>query len=371
VFELSRPSKIAYRSSCEQSTNCSIFIKLTVASVFSLRKAVHMAHIGVIGAGAWGTALAQVAAKGGHRVTLWALEPEVVTSIREKHENTAFLPDVALSPSISCTDRLSALCAADAILAVVPAQFMRATLQKMEQYLPAGTPVILCSKGIEQGSLKLMTHVLAETLPGCVGAVLSGPSFAKDVAIGLPTAVTLACADPQLGAKLVDMLGIATFRPYLASDLIGAEIGGAVKNVLAIACGMAQGQNLGESARAALITRGFAEMTRLGVALGGQAKTLAGLCGLGDLVLTCSSTSSRNFALGLALGQGLSLTQALAGKRSVAEGAATAPALLALAHKEGVSMPICEGVAAILAGRVGVGHAIEALLSRPFKTEAD
>jgi glycerol-3-phosphate dehydrogenase (NAD(P)+) len=174
-----------------------------------------------------------------------------------------------------------------------------------------------------------------------------------------------------LGAQLAEMIGIATFRPYLASDLIGAEIGGAVKNVLAIACGMAEGRGLGESARAALITRGFTEMTRLGVALGGNAKTLAGLCGLGDLVLTCSSKTSRNFSLGLALGEGQSLEAALSGKRSVAEGATTAPALIALAQSKGVSMPICEGVAAILAGRVEVAHAIEALLSRPFKTEAD
>ncbi len=330
-----------------------------------------MAHIGVIGAGAWGTALAQVAASAGQHVSLWALESEVVASIGEIRENIAFLPGVKLSPSITCTDDMSVMASAEAILAVVPAQFMRATLEKLAHYVAAGTPVILCSKGIEQGSLKMMTDVLAETLPACVGAVLSGPSFAKDVAIGLPTAVTLACSDPVLGARLVEMIGIATFRPYFATDLIGAEIGGAVKNVLAIACGMADGRGLGESARAALITRGFTEMTRLGVALGGNAKTLAGLCGLGDLVLTCSSKSSRNFSLGVALGQGQSLEEALHGKRSIAEGAATAPALLALAHSKGVSMPICEGVAAILAGRVAVGHAIEALLSRPFKSEAD
>lgn len=330
-----------------------------------------MAHIGVVGAGAWGTALAQVAASAGQHVSLWALEPEVVASIAAKRENTAFLPGIELSSAINCTSDLSVMTDVDAILAVVPAQFMRTTLAKLSQYLPVGTPVILCSKGIEQGTLKMMTDVLAESLPHCVGAVLSGPSFAKDVAIGLPTAVTLACADPILGARLVEMIGIATFRPYLASDLVGAEIGGAVKNVLAIACGMAEGRGLGESARAALITRGFTEMTRLGVALGGNAKTLAGLCGLGDLVLTCSSKTSRNFSLGVALGQGQTLEEALAGKRSVAEGAATAPALLALAQSKGVSMPICEGVAAILAGRVAVGHAIEALLSRPFKTEAD
>lgn len=330
-----------------------------------------MAHIGVIGGGAWGTALAQVGASAGQHVTLWALESEVVASITAKRENTVFLPGVTLSPLITATSDMNAMARVDAILAVVPAQFMRVTLQKLALVLPVGTPVVLCSKGIEQGTHKMMTDVLAETLPNCVGAVLSGPSFAKDVAIGLPTAVTLACEDPILGAQLVDMIGIATFRPYLANDLVGAEIGGAVKNVLAIACGMAQGRGLGESARAALITRGFTEMTRLGVALGGQAKTLAGLCGLGDLVLTCSSTSSRNFSLGVALGQGQTLAEALSGKRSVAEGAATAPALLALAQSKGVSMPICEGVAAILAGRVEVAHAIEALLSRPFKMEAD
>jgi glycerol-3-phosphate dehydrogenase (NAD(P)+) len=330
-----------------------------------------MGHVGVVGAGAWGTALAQVCASAGQKVTLWALEPEVVQAITATGENSLFLPGTKLNPAITATGDLGRMGGVDAVLAVVPAQFMRMTLARLAQYVPAGTPVVLCSKGIEQGSLRLMTEVLTEELPYCVGAVLSGPSFAKDVAIGLPTAVTLACADTELGAKLVDMLGIATFRPYLSGDLIGAEIGGAVKNVLAIACGMAEGRRLGESARAALITRGFTEMTRLGVALGGQAKTLAGLCGLGDLVLTCSSTSSRNFSLGVALGQGQSLDEALSGKRSVAEGAATAPALLALAQSKGVSMPICEGVAAILAGRIGVAHAIEALLSRPFKAEAD
>jgi glycerol-3-phosphate dehydrogenase (NAD(P)+) len=330
-----------------------------------------MAHVGVVGAGAWGTALAQVCATAGQVVTLWALEPEVVQSITDTHENSVYLPGITLSPAITATGDLTKMAGVDAVLAVVPAQFMRVTLSRLSQILRAGTPVVLCSKGIEQGSLSLMTDVLAAELPDCVGAVLSGPSFAKDVAAGQPTAVTLACADPALGGRLVEMLGISTFRPYLSHDLVGAEIGGAVKNVLAIACGMAEGRGLGESARAALITRGFTEMTRLGVALGGQAKTLAGLCGLGDLVLTCSSLSSRNFSLGVALGQGQSIDEALSGKRSIAEGAATAPALLALAQSKQVSMPICEGVAAILAGRIEVAHAIEALLSRPFKMEAD
>jgi glycerol-3-phosphate dehydrogenase (NAD(P)+) len=330
-----------------------------------------MAHLGIIGAGAWGTALAQVAAKAGQTVVLWALEEEVTSSINTSHQNLAFLPGIVLSDQIVATSNLADLAEVEAVLAVVPAQFMRTTLTGLSAHIRPGIPVVLCSKGIEQGSLKLMTDVLAEVLPNCVGAVLSGPSFAKDVAIGLPTAVTLACEDQRIGDQLVSMLGISTFRPYLAHDLVGAEIGGAVKNVLAIACGMAEGRGLGESARAALITRGFAEMTRLGVALGADPKTLAGLCGLGDLVLTCSSTTSRNFSLGLLLGQGQSLEQALSGKRSIAEGAATAPALIALAEAHQVDMPICQAVAAILSGRIEVGKAIEALLSRPFKSEAD
>jgi glycerol-3-phosphate dehydrogenase (NAD(P)+) len=323
----------------------------------------------VIGAGAWGTALAQVAASAGNLVTLWAMEAEVVASINTNHRNELFLPDFDLSQSITATDTFADLKQADVIFAVVPAQFMRATLQKLAGEIGSGCPIVLCSKGIEQGSLKLMTEVVANVLPSHPIAVLSGPSFAKDVVVGLPTAVTLACADQALGERIAKMIGLPTFRLYLADDLVGAEIGGAVKNVLAIACGMAEGRALGESARAALITRGFAEMTRLGVAMGGDARTLAGLCGLGDLVLTCSSTSSRNFSLGFALGQGQSLDAALSGKRSVAEGAATAPALMQLAAREGVDMPICASIAAILAGQLEVGAAIEALLARPLKQE--
>ena len=330
-----------------------------------------MAHIGIVGAGAWGTALAQVVAQAGQDVTLWAREPEVVASLKATSTNQIFLPDIALSPAIGATGSLADLSDADVILAVVPAQFMRQTLTALQGVIRPDIPIILCSKGIEQGTQKLMTQVLAEVFPQACGAVLSGPSFAKDVAIGLPTAVTLACQDPIIGADLVRMIGIATFRPYLSHDLIGAEIGGAVKNVLAIACGMAQGKGLGESARAALITRGFAEMTRLGVAMGAEARTLAGLCGLGDLVLTCSSASSRNFALGLALGQGQSIGEAMRGKQSVAEGASTAPALIELAASHHTHMPICEAVAAILTGGVDVGQAIGQLLSRPFKQETD
>lgn len=328
-------------------------------------------RVGVLGGGAWGTALAQVAAAAGRPVTLWAFEPEVVAAINETHENKAFLPGQMLSPAIEATSDMAALAAADVILAVVPAQHMRPVLAQLAPHVRPGTAVVLCSKGIERGSLKLMGQVLAEEIPAASVAVLSGPSFAKDVAAGLPTAVTLACADAAVGARIVAAVGVAHFRPYWVDDVIGAEIGGSVKNVLAIACGMADGRGLGESARAALITRGFAEMRRLGVAMGAQPATLAGLCGLGDLVLTCSSRSSRNFALGHALGQGQTVAEALAGKRSVAEGAGTAPALAELAQTLGVDMPICAAVDAILSGRVGVGDAIGVLLARPFRAETD
>ncbi len=324
---------------------------------------------GVIGAGAWGTALAQVAGWAGLEVRLQAREPEVVDSIRARRVNEAFLPGVTLDDHVEVVGDLADLAGCDLILAVPPAQHMRATLAAFAAHWRAGVPVVLCSKGVERGSLKLMTEVLAETLPAAPAAVLSGPSFAAEVARGLPSAVTLACADEALGQALMEALSAPAFRPYLADDLIGAEVGGAVKNVLAIACGMSEGKGLGRSAHAALITRGFAEMTRLGVALGGRAETVAGLCGLGDLVLTCSSPQSRNMSLGLALGQGQTIEQALAGKRSVAEGYESAPAVRELAAKTGVDMPISLAVAALLAGETTVDAAIEGLLSRPLKAE--
>jgi glycerol-3-phosphate dehydrogenase (NAD(P)+) len=324
---------------------------------------------GVIGAGAWGTALAQVAGWAGLDVLLQAREPEVVESIRTRRINEAFLPGVVIDDHVSVTGDLADLGACDLILAVPPAQHMRSTLQAFAAHHRPGVPVILCSKGIERGSLKLMTDVLAETLPAAPAAVLSGPSFAGEVARGLPSAVTLACADEALGEALMGTLSAPGFRPYLATDLIGAEVGGAIKNVLAIACGIAEGRGLGRSAHAALITRGFAEMTRMGVALGGQAETVAGLCGLGDLVLTCSSPQSRNMSLGLALGQGQTVEQALAGKRSVAEGYESAPAVRELAARVGVDMPISLAVAALLNGETTVEAMIESLLSRPLKAE--
>jgi len=326
-------------------------------------------HAGVIGAGAWGTALAQVCARAGLRVTLQAREPEVVSSINDAHENALFLPRVALDPAIRAAPDMADLAACDLILAVAPAQHLRSALAALASHLQAGVPVVLCAKGVEQGSLKLMTEVAAETIPGAPIAVLSGPSFAGEVARGLPTAVTLACDDEELARAIAHAIATPTFRPYVAADMIGAEAGGAVKNVLAIACGVVEGKGLGRSAHASVITRGFAELTRFAVALGARAETLNGLCGLGDLVLTCSSPQSRNMSVGLALGQGLTLEQALAGKLSVAEGVASAPAVRALARKLGVEVPICEAVAAILDGELAVDAAIAALLARPLKSE--
>ena len=324
----------------------------------------------MIGGGAWGTALAQVAARAGLEPILWARETEAVDAINARHENPLFLPGVALDPRVRATADLADLAGSDLVLAVVPAQHLRSMLQQFAPHARPGLPIVLCAKGIEQGSLKLMNEVLAETLPGAAPAVLSGPSFAAEVARGLPTAITLACPDADLARALADAIATPTFRPYVSADMVGAEAGGAVKNVLAIACGIVEGRDLGRSAHAALVTRGFAELTRLAVALGGRAETVAGLCGLGDLVLTCSSDQSRNMSLGLALGRGQSVHEALAGKRSVAEGAESAPAVRELARKLGVETPICDAVAQVLAGETGVEAAIAGLLARPLRAEA-
>ncbi len=327
--------------------------------------------VSVIGAGAWGTALASVAARAGRDVTLWAYEPDVAASITSAHENKMYLSGVPLDPAIKATSDLAqAVSGCDALLLVCPAQALRAVTTNLAPHLPDNTPVAVCAKGIEQSSGKLMTQVLDETLPRAIPAVLSGPSFAADVARGLPTAVTLACADEKTGTALIDAIGIPTFRPYLADDLVGAELGGSVKNVLAIACGIVEGKQLGASAAAALTARGFAELTRLGVALGARPETLAGLSGLGDLILTCGSRQSRNMSLGAALGEGRTLSDVLGERVSVAEGVATAPAVVALAKSVGVEMPICEAVASVVAGDTSVDDAIAELLSRPFKRES-
>ena len=357
-----------------------------------------MKHAGVIGGGAWGTALAQVCARAGLEVTLQAREPEVVEAVNTSHENPIFLPGVTLDRAVRATADMADLASCDLVLAVPPAQHLRAAMTAFSPHARRGLPVLLCSKGVEQGSLKLMTEVLEETVPQACPAVLSGPSFAGEVARGLPTAVTLACPDEGMAARLAQAIATPAFRPYIVSDMVGAEAGGAIKNVLAIATGIVEGKGLGRSAHAALITRGFAEMTRMAVALGGEAETVAGLCGLGDLVLTCSSSQSRNMSVGLALGaeihrfnhelnekiqelkqrrEGVMLGGGAdklqkhrdSGKLTVAEGVASAPAVRELARKKGVEMPICEAVAAILAGEHTVEAAIMGLLSRPLKSE--
>jgi len=323
-------------------------------------------RIAVIGGGAWGTALAQVAARGGEPVTLWAREPEVVESINAAHENASFLAGVPLAETIRATGDLADLASHDALLVVAPAQHVGAVLAAT----PVGsTPLVLCAKGIEAGTKRLVGEVAHAAAPDAPIAVLSGPTFAHEVAAGKPTAVTLACEDEGLRARLAERLAGPAFRTYGSADVIGAEIGGAVKNVLAIACGVVEGAGLGLNARAALIARGFAEMTRFGLARGGQAETLTGLSGLGDLVLTCSSTNSRNFSLGVGLGQGRSAAALLADRKTVAEGAYTAPVLREAARDAGVDMPVTEAVNALLEG-APVARVIEALLSRPLREEA-
>ncbi|WP_324748901.1 NAD(P)H-dependent glycerol-3-phosphate dehydrogenase [Sphingomonas sp. LY54] len=323
-------------------------------------------RVGVIGGGAWGTALAQVAANGGEETLLWVREPEVVESVNARHENAMFLAGIPLSPSIRATSELADLAQCDALLVVTPAQHMRSVLRGL---VAPGTPLILCAKGMEESTTKLMHDVAHEEQPDSPIAVLSGPTFAHEVAAGLPAAVTLAVEDQIVGEQLRARLARPWFRPYLSDDVVGAEIGGAVKNVLAIACGVVEGRGLGLNARAALISRGFAEMTRFGLARGARAETLAGLSGLGDLVLTCSSTSSRNFSLGKGLGEGRSAEELLADRRTVAEGAFTAPVLNRAAKAMGVDMPIVEGVCALLGGNASIDEVVEELLSRPLRSE--
>ena len=323
-------------------------------------------RIGVIGGGAWGTALAQVAAAGGEETLIWAREPEVVVSINAAHENRLFLRGIALSPAIRATASLDDLRECDALLVVTPAQHMRGVLAALPR---TAAPLILCAKGIEEATTKLMHDVAREEQPDAPIAVLSGPTFAHEVAAGLPAAVTLAVEDQAIGEQLRARLARPFFRPYLSTDVVGAEIGGAVKNVLAIACGVVEGRRLGQNARAALISRGFAEMARFGLARGARIETLAGLSGLGDLVLTCSSESSRNFSLGKGLGEGRAATELLADRRTVAEGAFTAPVLQRAAAEAGIDMPIVAAVNALLSGEASVEQVLEQVLSRPLRSE--
>jgi glycerol-3-phosphate dehydrogenase (NAD(P)+) len=323
-------------------------------------------RISVLGGGAWGTALAQTCARAGRSVTLWEHEPGNAESLETKRESL-FLPRVRLDDSIKVTRDLAAAARADAILLVVPAQAMRAVCTALAKVLIAPTPLIACAKGIEHGTHKFMSEIIAECAPKAVPAILSGPSFAADVARGLPTAVTLAAADGKLAGELAQAIASASFRPYHSTDVRGVEIGGAAKNVLAIAAGIVTGRGFGASAAAALTTRGFAELVRFGKAYGAKPETMTGLSGLGDLILTCSSPQSRNFSFGVALGKGEKPDGAAHGK--LAEGAFTAPVLLEMAREKNIDMPISAAVAAVLAEKLSVDAAIESLLTRPIKSE--
>jgi len=322
-------------------------------------------HIAVIGAGAWGSALALTCARAGRQVTLWEHDAANAAQLAAKRESL-FLPGVRLDESVAIASGLAEAARAEAILLVVPAQVVRAVGKALAPLLADGTPVIVCAKGIERGSKKFMSEVIAECAPNAVGAILSGPSFAADVARGLPTAVTLAAADGKLAAELAHAVGSATFRPYHSSDVRGVEIGGAAKNVLAIAAGVVTGRGLGASALAALTTRGFAELVRFGRAYGAKPETMMGLSGLGDLLLTCSSPQSRNFSFGVNLGHGEKANAIHAG---LAEGVFTAPVLLDMARERAVDMPISSAVAALLSEKMSVDAVIESLLTRPLKAE--
>jgi glycerol-3-phosphate dehydrogenase (NAD(P)+) len=328
-------------------------------------------HIGVLGGGAWGTALAQSARRAGRDVTLWAFEAETVAEINAQHTNRVFLPGVALDPAIKATASIAELAQADAILMVSPSKFSRAAAADLAPHLAPGKPLAICAKGFEENSGLLVSEVLAEVLPATPLAVLSGPSFAGEVARDLPVAVTVACEDRELGEALMHALAHRTFRVYWTDDVRAVQIGGAVKNVLAIAAGIVEGRHYGASAHAALTARGFAEMARFGTALGGRFETLTGLSGLGDLILTAHSTQSRNMSLGHALGQGQKLEDILASRKAFTEGVHTAGAVVAMARKHGVEMPICEAVNAVVKGQTTVDEAVHALLSRPLRPESD
>jgi glycerol-3-phosphate dehydrogenase (NAD(P)+) len=319
--------------------------------------------VAVIGAGAWGTALAAAATRAGRDVTLYARSAEAAAQMKATRSNPR-LPGVRVDDRIDITGDIATAAHADFILIATPAQHLREAVAALAPHLRKATPVIATAKGIERGTHKFMTEVIAEAAPGATPAILSGPSFADDVARGLPTAVTLAAKEEKLAAALVQALGSSTFRPYHTSDIRGVEIGGAAKNVLAIAAGIVEGRKLGASALAALTTRGFSELARLGRACGARSETLVGLSGLGDLVLSCSSLQSRNFALGIALGRGEAPN-----RNKLAEGEFTAPVLIELAASQNVDMPVSNAVAAILSGKVTIDAAIEGLLTRPFKAE--
>jgi glycerol-3-phosphate dehydrogenase (NAD(P)+) len=326
-------------------------------------------RIGIIGGGAWGTALAMVARRAGRDVVLQAREDEVVAAINEDRENTLFLPDIPLDAAIRATTDAAEAADAEAVLLTAPAQHLRAVATDLAPHWRTGVPAVICAKGIEQETCALMSEVIEDALPGVPYAVLSGPTFAAEVARDMPTAVTLATVDGGLGETLAVAIGTPRFRTYLSADPIGAQLGGAVKNVLAIACGIVEGRRLGDNARAALITRGLTEIARLGAAKGSETETLMGLSGFGDLTLTCNNTQSRNFSLGVALGEGQSLDNILAARRSVTEGVHTASSVSGLARRLGVDMPICVAVDGVLNHFANLDATIEGLLARPYGTD--
>jgi len=323
--------------------------------------------IGVIGGGAWGTALAQVQAVADRDALIWAREPAVVNAINNDGENTPFLPGVELHRNVRATTDLAEACAPDVLLLVVPAQYLRSTLKSAGDL--SRKTLVLCGKGIEIETGELLSEIVREVTPQSRLAVLTGPSFAREIALGLPAAVTVAADDIESARSLSNLLGSKTFRPYASSDVTGAEVGGAVKNVLAIACGIIAGKKYGDSARAALLTRGMSEMTRLALALGGKRETLMGMCGLGDLVLTATSMQSRNFSLGFALGEGKTLEEIMGSRTAVTEGVHTARAVMNLVRKLDIDLPIMTAIHGILHEGKQVDQVINDLLSRPFNDE--
>ncbi len=328
-------------------------------------------RIAVIGGGAWGTALAHVLSLQGHNVTIWAHEPETVREIREHRTNQVFLAGISLAQNLEATSSFSDLSETDVCLLVPPAQHLGAIAGALKDHLPSTTPLVICSKGIEQSSGRLLGEVLENAAPGMTIAALSGPSFASDVARGLPAALTVACANEAIGEEIARSLGSRNLRLYWTSDVVGVQLGGAIKNVLAIAAGIVDGKQLGASAHAALVTRGFAEMHRFASAFGAEPQTMAGLAGLGDLLLTCGSPQSRNMSLGRSLGQGQTLAGILGQRRAVTEGVFTAAAMAKVADEKGIDVPIARAVHAIVEGKISVDDAIQDLMTRPIKPEND
>lgn len=341
---------------------------VTVAEATGKGHAVNYQTVGVIGAGAWGTALAEAASRAGRDVLIWAYERDTVDEINSQHTNRVFLPDVPLDPQIRATSDPAEIAACDLLLMVAPSRYVRTIANVFAPHIRT-KPVVICTKGFEEETGKLMSDVVAEALPHSLPAVMAGPSFAAEVARGLPAALTLAARDERLGQHVAKALGSRSMRLYWTGDMLGVQVGGAVKNVLAIASGIVVGRKLGANAQAALITRGFAELMRFGLALGARSETLSGLSGFGDLILTCYSTQSRNMSLGVALGEGKTLAEVLGSRKSVSEGTFSAAAAVARAKSLGVEMPICDAVRAVLAGQADIDDVIAGLLARPQRSE--